>query len=120
VTIESPRVRATETDVTAAYFTVKNSGAADRLLSASADPAVAGMAQLHTMVMQGATATMQQVPGIDIPANGSVELKPGSYHVMIMNVKHPLKAGETLTIQLRFEQAGTIEVKAPVQPISGN
>jgi len=120
VTIESPRVRATETDVTAAYFTIKNSGAADRLVSVGIDASVAGMAQLHTMVMQGGTAMMQQVQGIDLPANGSVELKPGGFHVMIMNVKRPLRTGETIAIHLRFENAGTVEVKAQVMPITGN
>jgi len=120
ITIKNPRVRATETDVTAAYFTVNNSGAADKLLSVSVDSAVAGMAQLHTMVMQGGTAMMQQVSGIDVPENRSVELKPGGFHVMIMNVKRPLKEGEMLTLQLTFEKAGKVEIKAPVQPISGN
>lgn len=121
ITIENARARASNSDVSAAYFVVKNGGPADKLLSASVDPAIAGMVQLHTMVMEGGTAKMQQVMGIDVPANGSVELKPGGFHVMLMNVKRELKEGETITLQLKFEKAGTIEVKAPIQTItSGN
>ncbi len=120
ITIENPRARASSTDVSAAYFLIKNSGPADRLLSASVDPSIAGMVQLHTMVMEGGTARMQQVMGIDVPENGSVELKPGGFHVMIMNLKSELKVGDTLTLQLKFEKAGMIEVKAPVVPIMGS
>ncbi|MCE7927080.1 MAG: copper chaperone PCu(A)C [Dehalococcoidia bacterium] len=118
ITVENPRARVSNTDVSAAYFTVKNSGsAADRLLSASVDSSIAGMVQLHTMVMEGGTAKMHEVQSIEVPANGSVELKPGGFHVMIMNLKRELKEGETLTIRLKFEKAGMVEVKAPVQQI---
>lgn len=120
ITIENPRARASNSDVSAAYFLIKNAGAADKLLSVSVDPSIAGMVQLHTMVMEGGTAKMQQVMGIDVPANGSVELKPGGFHVMLMNLKSELKVGDTLTLQLKLEKAGTIEVKAPVQPITSS
>lgn len=119
ITIENPRARASNTDVSAAYLTVKNAGPADRLLSASVDPSIAGMVQLHTMVMEGGTAKMQQVMVIDIPASSSVDLKPGGFHVMLMNLKTELKVGDTLTLQLKFEKAGVVEVKAPIVPITG-
>ena len=52
--------------------------------------------------------------GIDIPASGMAELKPGGYHVMLMNVKREIKVGETIEVTLVFEKAGEIKVKANV------
>jgi hypothetical protein len=105
-------VRATTNDVSAAYFTVKNTGPADRLVKATAD--VTANVQLHEVVTQGGTAKMQQVQGLDVPANGQLELKPGGYHVMLLDLKSPLKQGQTVKLDLRFEKAGTITVMAPV------
>jgi hypothetical protein len=105
-------VRATTNDVSAAYFTVKNTGPADRLLKAVAD--VTANVQLHEVVTTGGTAKMQPVAGLDVPANGQLELKPGGYHVMLLDLKSPLKQGQTVKLELRFEKAGTITVMAPV------
>jgi copper(I)-binding protein len=111
--------RPTTNDVSAIYFTVKNSGAADRLVSAAVDASVATMVQLHTMVTTGGTTQMQQVTGIDVPANGEVTLKPGGYHVMLMNVQKPLKEGDSIAVTLTFEKAGAVKVTASVHEISG-
>jgi copper(I)-binding protein len=59
--------------------------------------------------------TMREVSGIDIPAGGSVSLEPGGYHVMLLDLKAPLTEGETVSITLTFENAGTVEVEAPVR-----
>ena len=108
-TVTDQRARATVNDTTAVYFTVKNVGVADRLVSVKADPAVAGMAQVHETIADGASMKMQEVKaGIEVPANGTLELKPGGYHVMLMNVTKPLSVGDSLKLDLVFEKAGTI------------
>jgi copper(I)-binding protein len=52
-----------------------------------------------------------------VPANGSVDLKPGGYHIMLMNIKAPLKAGDTVPVKLKFVKAGEVEVKLPVNAV---
>lgn len=112
--ISNIRVRTTVTDTTAVYLTIKNNGAADTLLSAAVDPALAGMAQVHEVVTTGGTMAMQELKsGLPIPANGTVELKSGSYHIMVLNVKKPVAAGDIVPITLVFEKAGSVAIKAP-------
>lgn len=97
----------------AAYMTLTSSGEADRLISASS--AVAAKVELHTVLDDGGMMAMRQVEAIDVPANGAVELKPGGFHVMLLDVQEPLEAGETLTLSLTFEKAGTVELTLPVR-----
>lgn len=114
LTILDPWVRTTTNDVTAAYFTVKNSGPADTLVAVKTS--ISPMAQIHEMVTSGATSSMQEMPnGLDVPANGEVTLKPGGYHVMIMNVKSALKEGDSVDLELTFKNAGTVKLTAHVQ-----
>jgi len=91
---------------------IENKGIADQLLSASS-PA-AGEVQLHEMAMEGSVMKMRQVKDIPVPAGGSVELKPGGLHLMLMNIKAPLAAGESVPVKLKFAKAGEVEVKMPV------
>lgn len=114
--ISNLSARSTTSDVAGVYFTVKNNGAADTLTAVKVDSAVAGMAQVHEMVAEGATMKMQEMKdGLPIPANGTVELKPGGYHVMVMNLKTPLKDGEMVHVDLVFAKAGSVTVNAKVQ-----
>jgi copper(I)-binding protein len=77
----------------AAYMVIKNSGSsADALIGASSD--VADKAEIHETKMVDGNATMSPVARIEVPAGGSVELKPGSYHVMFIGLKQPLRSGE--------------------------
>jgi hypothetical protein len=119
IQVTDATARATTNDVSAVYFTVKNPGPADRLVKAAVDASVAQVAQLHTMVTEGATARMQQVDGIDVPAGGEVVLKPGGYHVMLMNVQKPLKEGDSVPVTLTFEKGGTVQVIAAVKTLAG-
>lgn len=88
---------------------------ADKLLSAKAD--VSSRVELHTMRMEGDVMRMRQVDAIDVPAGGTVELKPGGLHLMFIELKAPLKAGDKFPMVLRFEKAGevtvTVNVEAP-------
>ena len=95
-----------------AFMTLVGARASDRLLAGSS-PAAA-VVELHTHVMEDGVAKMRAVPAIDVPAGGRVELKPGGLHVMLINLKAPLKAGETVPLKLRFEKGGEVEVKVPV------
>jgi len=80
----------------------------------SASSPVAGEVQLHEMSMEGNIMKMRQVKDIAVPAGGSVELKPGGLHLMFMNIKAPLSAGETVSVKLKFAKAGEVEVRMPV------
>ena len=114
VEIERPWVRASAPGVkiTAGYMIIHNkSGAADRLMSV-ATPAAARV-ETHVHVKDGEVLRMREVKGYDLPAKGSFELKPGGAHLMLIEVKQPLKEGDKVPMTLRFEKAG--EVRAEFQ-----
>ncbi len=114
--ISNAVARATTSNVAGVYFTVSNTGAADTLMAAKVDPAVAAMAQVHEVVTEGSTSKMQEMKnGLPIPANGTVELKPGGFHVMLMNLKAPLNDGDSIAVELVFANAGTVSITANVQ-----
>ncbi len=85
-----------------AYMTVTSATRA-RIVGVSS-PQV-GVAQVHHMSMQGTTMTMHAVDALDLPAGKAVELKPGGYHVMLMDLKQALKKGDKLPLTLRIERA---------------
>ncbi|HMN72879.1 MAG TPA: copper chaperone PCu(A)C [Rhodoblastus sp.] len=117
IALDHPWSRATPAGapVGAGYVTLKNTGAAaDKLLSATA-PDVAGKVEIHEMSMDNGVMKMRPVNGLEIPAGKSVELKPGGYHIMFMQLKHPLKAGETVKGVLTFEKAGAVPVEYKVE-----
>ena len=115
--VRNPWVRPTPEDATAgaAYLTIV-SPEPDRMLGASVDTTVAASTELHAVVTDSAgSMSMQHVEGIDLPAQTAVELKPGSYHVMLFDLARPLLAGDSVAITLRFEKAGERVVVAPVR-----
>jgi copper(I)-binding protein len=96
---------------TGAFMSLLSSDGA-RLVGASSP--VAGVVEIHEMVMEGSVMKMRAIPGLDLPPGRSVELKPGGYHVMLMDLKRPLKAGDRVTVELRIE---TREKRLVTQPI---
>ncbi len=102
-----------------AYLTVTNRGAeADRLIG-GASPKAAKV-EVHTMEVVNDVMTMRPVEGgLEIPAGGTVELKPGSFHVMFMGVATPFAEGETVPVTLKFERAGEVELSLPVRAMTG-
>jgi hypothetical protein len=104
-----------------AFMTI-TSPVAGRLVSASSP--VAGVTEIHEMTMDGQVMRMRAVDGLDLPAGRAVQLKPGGYHVMLMELKQPLKAGETVPITLVIERAGgakeSVRVDAPVRPLAAS
>jgi len=93
---------------------ITNSGdQADTLVSVTAD---VGDAQVHETVVKDNVASMQEVKaGLEIPAKGSVELRPGSYHIMLINLKRDLKAGDAVKLTLKFKSGTEIAVDVPVK-----
>jgi len=77
---------------------------------------VAGMVEIHEMKMEDGVMKMRAVDALPLPAGQAVALKPGSYHIMMMGLKAPIKAGEsvplTLTVEGEDKQRSNIEVKA--------
>ena len=114
IKVENAYTRATAPgqQVAGGFLKIENKGAADQLVSASS-PA-AGEVQLHEMAMDGNVMKMRQVKDIAVPAGGSVELKPGGYHLMFMNLKGPFATGQAVPVKLKFAKAGEVEVKMPV------
>ena len=90
-------------------------------LVAASSPA-AGMVEVHEMAMDGNVMKMRAVPGLELPAGRAVELKPGGYHLMLLDLKQELKPGETVPITLVIESAGgkreNVEIKAPVKALA--
>ena len=97
----------------AAFMEIKNKGAADKLVSANCDCAKA--TELHHVKMINEKMEMYKVDSMDIPANGKLELKSGSYHIMLIGLNRPLVAGEMLPIKLKFEKAGEVTVNAKIK-----
>ena len=117
IQVEQPWARATPAGATtgAVYLTITNkSQEMDRMLSASSD--VADKLQIHEMKVVNGTMEMREVPsGLPVPAKGSVVLKPGGFHVMLIGLKKPLKAGETIPLTLDFEKAGKVSITVPIR-----
>ena len=80
---------------------------------------VAGVTEVHEMAMEGNVMKMRAVSALELPAGKAVELKPGGYHVMLMDLKQALKASETVPLTLTVEgkdgKRETVELKLPVK-----
>jgi copper(I)-binding protein len=101
----------------AVYMTLMNQGAAaDRLMTMTTEAAMS--AEIHETLMEDGVAKMRPVEVFEIPAGGSVELKPGGYHIMLMGLKAPLKKGDMIMLQLKFEHAGLVDVMAHVGDVA--
>jgi len=119
-TVKDPWVRGTVANQKATgMFAQLVSAGGGKLVGVSSP--VAGIVEIHEMAMDGNVMKMRAVPGLDLPAGKTVELKPGGYHVMLMDLKKELKAGDTVPLTLVVEGADkkreTIEVKAAVKPL---
>jgi hypothetical protein len=99
------------------YLTIENKGAApDRLIGGSAD--AAGKVEVHEMAMNNGVMTMRPLDkGLMIEPGKTVKLAPGGYHLMLTDLKHPLKQGDKLPITLEFEKAGKVQVSLDVEGI---
>ncbi|HKU08420.1 MAG TPA: copper chaperone PCu(A)C [Bradyrhizobium sp.] len=103
--------------VAGGYLTIENKGAAaDRLVGGSGD--IAGRVEIHEMAMDGGVMTMRPVEkGIVIDPGKTVKLAPGGHHLMLMDLKAPLKQGDRVPVTLQFEKAGKVNVSLDVQGV---
>jgi periplasmic copper chaperone A len=122
--IEHPYANATPTGARngAAYFkAINNAGKLpDRLLSAKST--IAASTEIHTMRMDGNIMRMREVTSIELPASGVTLFGQGTehgYHIMLMGLKEPLKAGDSFKLNLKFEKAGDVEVSVQVEKAKG-
>lgn len=117
--IEAPWARATPggVQIGGGYVRITNNGAEpDRLIGGSL--AVAGTVEVHEMAMADGVMKMRALPdGLEIKPGQTVELKPGGHHLMFMQLREGLKAGQTVKGTLIFKNAGTVEVEYSVAPI---
>lgn len=119
ITAKDPWVKTATSGMTAAFVTLENSSStADVLVSATSS--AAGMVQLHEMVMQDGQMVMQEKKGgIPVPANGTAVLEPGGNHIMLMELKEPIKAGEKVAITLTFSSGTTVQIEAAGRDYDG-
>jgi copper(I)-binding protein len=99
------------------YLTIENKGSApDRLIGCSSD--LAGTVQVHEMTVINGVMKMRPLDGgLTIDPGKTVKLAPGGYHLMLMELKGPLKQGDKLPVMLEFEKAGKVQVSLDVESI---
>lgn len=118
IVVEQPWARATPggAKTGAAYMTLKNNGAsADRLLSATTS--VAEKVQFHKMTSEGGVSRMQEMPNVNLEPGAQVVFQPGGMHMMLVELKQPLKEGQTLSITLQFEKGESIAATVPIEKV---
>lgn len=120
IAIEGAFARASATPAAkagAVYFTIVNKGeAADRLVAVETD--AAGMAMLHENKVVDGVASMEHIDAIDVPPKAEVKLAPSGTHVMLTDLKAPLKKGEELHLTLTFDKAGKIALDVPIGSVT--
>jgi hypothetical protein len=103
--------------VAGGYLTIQNKGsAADRLIGGSAD--VADKVQIHEMATTDGVMTMRPLDkGLSIEPGKTVKLAPGGHHLMLLDLKSPLKQGDKVPVTLEFEKAGKVKLTLDVQGV---
>ena len=122
IVVQQPWSRATPggAKIAVGYLTITNRGREpDRLVGGTF--AYAERVELHEMRMDGGVMKMRSLPnGLAIKPGETVKLEPNGYHIMFVGLKEPLKQGDTLKGQLRFEKAGTLDVDVAVQSMGAS
>ncbi|MCE2945973.1 MAG: copper chaperone PCu(A)C [bacterium] len=121
VTISNPWVRGTVGGMKATGAFMQIASRADTRLVGAASPA-AKVVEVHEMAMVDNVMRMRAIAAIPVPAGRTVELKPGGYHVMLIDLVRPLEPGASVPITLTFEgkdgKRETVQVKAEVRPLT--
>jgi copper(I)-binding protein len=121
VTVKDAWVRATvaQQKATGAFMTLQSS--VDARVVAASSP-IAGIAEIHEMKLENNVMKMRAVDGLELPAGKAVELKPGSFHVMLQDLKSQVKEGDEVLLQLTVEgkdkKRETVEIKAKVRGLT--
>ncbi len=121
VTVKDAWVRATVPQQKATGAFMQLTATRDAKLVEARSP-VAGVVEIHEMALENNIMKMRAIPGLALPAGKAVELKPGGYHVMLMDLKGQVKDGDTVPVTLVLESADgkreTVEIKAPARPLN--
>ena len=121
VTVREPWIRATVPAAQATGAFMELVSAQDARLVDVSTPA-AGIVEIHQMSMKGDRMMMSAVDSIELPAGKTVALASGGYHIMMMDLKRQMKAGEIVPMTLVFEKKDkkreTVQVQVPVKPLT--
>ena len=109
--------KAADSGMSAAFGTLKNTGTKPIVITGARGDA--GPVQLHVTQKTATGMEMKETKSFTVPAGGSLELKPGSSHLMFMNLSHALKAGETQKLTVTFEDGSHTDVSFPVRAYDG-
>ena len=115
VAVQDPYVRLAPPNApaTGAFMVIKNNGDKDIKVVKAANP-VSKVTELHTHLNEGGVMKMRPVPAIDVKAKGEAVLKPGGLHVMLIDLKAPMKEGDVVPITLSFDDGSSKQVDAKV------
>ena len=120
--VDHPWSRATPkgAPVAGGYMKITNNGTApDRLTGGTTD--AAKRFEVHQMSMDGGVMKMRELTnGLEIPPGATVELKPGSYHIMMLNLAKPFVKGERVKASLTFEKAGKVDIEFAIDAVGGS
>jgi copper(I)-binding protein len=120
IVVVDPYVRMVPQGVptTGAFMLIKNTGNTDRKLL-RVDSGAAKTVELHSHINDNGVMKMRQVRELEIKAKGQTELKPGSYHVMMIDLRQALQEGEKVPLTLSFDDGSSEKVEAVVRnPVS--
>lgn len=119
LTVSDPWVKAQDTDMTGAFGVMENPTDADITITAASSPS-AGMMEIHEVVDKDGAMVMQpKEGGLVVPANASATLKPGSDHLMLMELPAPIKAGDEVEITVVCDTGGTVSWTSVAKPFEG-
>lgn len=122
VTVKDPWVRATVAQQKATGAFMQLIAKQDARLIEAHSP-VAGRVEIHEMTMADNVMKMRAISGLELPAGKTVEIEPGGYHIMLLNLNQQIKAGAlvpmTLVIETKGKKRELIELKVPVHPLNG-
>lgn len=118
IDVNDAYARATPPNATtsAVFATIENTGDEDRVIVEAASQA-SSVVELHDVIMDGDVMKMRQVKSITVPANGQTILKPGSLHIMLLDVEKPMKEGETINVELTFANGEVQVLTVPVKKV---
>jgi copper(I)-binding protein len=113
VSVKEPWVRATvaQQKATGAFMQISSTEPV-RLVEAKST--AARIVEIHEMRMEGDRMMMKAIDALDIVPGRTLELKPGSYHVMLIDLKAPLKEGDSVPLTLSFDDGSSKQVDAKV------
>lgn len=121
IEIAHPWARATPpaAKVAGGFMKITNTGTTDDVLVSASAPSIAGRVEIHEMAVTDGIMTMRPLKdGLPVKAGETVELKPGSFHIMFMELKTPLVEGEKVPGSVTFRDAGTVAVEYSVDKMA--